>query len=278
MLYKGDLGIHMILLNVYEHLKQDYDFPLVIGGYPGDGKSHFILNLFESWYKIILKKEIKISMIDQISQDYEQWLRKFKELQPYDMNVFDEGTRSLDAKDFMKKVSKDLNKLSDVFRCKKFLWVVVLPNYFRLNKTLREDRVRSLIWINKRGQYKFYTKTGLKYLNGYNEGKNIKNMNLARPFHVSTCPEYKGILREAYEKQKAEGVESVLDEVISNLGDSSKKHNQTTAEVYKDEVKKLREEGLKVREIADKLELSVGTVQKCVTIARVENMERETKK
>lgn len=258
-----------LLKNVYRHMQDDYDFPVVIHGYPGNGKSHLALHLLETWYRVILQQPVTEDMVSQISQSYNEWLKQFKKIGPYDMNVFDEGSRDLDSLDFMTKISKDLKKLADVFRCKKFFWVVVLPSYFRLNKALREDRIRCLIWVNKRGEYKVYSKFGLEFLNALNERRSRKTMYVARPIHNGSFSEYKGVLRKPYEEQKEGGVDEVLDEVIGNV-QKDKNSNKNTTDIYMDEVMQKKKEGKTIRAIAQDLGISNGTVHKCLNMAAVD--------
>jgi len=86
-------------------------------------------------------------------------------------------------------------------------------------------------------------------------------MNLARPFLISRFPEYKGILREPYEKKKVEGVDEVIDQVI--LG-SQKKKPQTMVELYKDKVKELYLKGKTNRDTAKLLGISTMSVSRCI--------------
>ena len=265
MLYKGDLGVITILQNVKAHMDMDYDFLLPIVGDTGAGKSRFALNLMETWYRVILKQPVTADMISHVSQDYGSWLKNFQNIKPYDINIYDECSRDLSSRDFMTRMSKDLNKLFDVCRSKRFFSIVILPNFFRLNKALREDRLRGLIWIPKRGSYKLYSKEGIKYLNGYNANRKIKSMHLARPFHSSCFPDYKGVMLENYIKQKDEGVDEVLAEVIGNL--EPKINSRTTiAEIMKPKVQKLIKQGKNYKEIAKELNVSNGTVTRAVTL------------
>ena len=251
MVYKTDGFLTIILLNIYEHLKKNYDYTLIVVGDTGTGKSMFCLHLLETWYKIVLKEEFNKGHIKNINTDYLKWIRRFKQLKAYDMNIFDEGATSLDSKQHMEKVSKDITKLFNVFRCKRFLSVIVLPSFFYLNKYFRENRLRGLVWINERGNYRWYTKQGIKWLNANNERRTLKSMGLAYPIHENKFPDYQGVLKQSYEVMKNEGVDKILDEV---LGDNKKK--VTLVDVYKDEVKQMVADGKKHWEIRQELGIS----------------------
>jgi len=217
MFYKHDTSIITILLNVYEHLKKNYDYLLIIVGDTGTGKSHLGLQLLETWNQLILKKSVTKETAQYMASDYKVWLRNFNDLQQYEMNIYDEGATSLDSKDFMTKLSRDLSKLFNVFRAKKFFSVIILPSYFDLNKYFREKRLRGLIWVDKRGHYKFYTKIGINFLNAYNEKSNFKSMYRAHPVHESLFPEYNGCMLRPYEKEKEKTINGVLNDIIDSI-------------------------------------------------------------
>lgn len=265
MLNRSDHKMITILLNIQQHLENDYDFMCGVVGGTGDGKSRFVLDLFETWYRVILRKEVTPDMIFQVSQGYEPWVRSFKKLQPYDMSIFDESSRDLGSTDFMTKVSKNLNKLFDVFRCKRFFSIVVLPKFFRLNKALREDRLRGLFVITKRGEYKFYTRDDLFFVNALNDGSKIKNIERASCTHHNVFPDYNGVLLEPYLEQKNDGVDEVLNEVINDIaGDRVKKKSPYL--LYKDKILELRTQGKSFRAISTETELPLATVHKIWTM------------
>lgn len=266
MLYKGDLGIINILLNVYHHMDDDWDFVMVIEGDPGTGKSTFALNLLETWYKVILRKKITKEHINCIHQGYVPFLKHYKEMGAYDMNIYDESSKDLNSLDFMKKLSKDLVKLYDVFRCKRFFTVVILPKFFRLNKALREDRIRCVVEVPKRKTYKLWAKRGVTLANAFNQGRKMKRMGIIKPMHISCFPDYNGILRAAYKDQKEGGVDAVLDEVIGSAAQSTA--SMTLVDAYKTQVAELRDKGKTLPEIAKELRISVGTAHKCLTVAK----------
>ena len=254
----NDKSLLLLLHNVYSHLKLNYDFLMVIVGDTGSGKSMFGLHLLEMWYKIVLQKgSVDPELIKNVNTDYKKWVRRFKDLDAYDMNIYDEGATALDSKDAMSKLSKDLSKLFNVFRSKRFFSVIILPSFFNLNKYFRENRLRCVVWVDKRGRAKFFDKKyGVKYLNAYNERRPVKDMNRARPFLIVNFPDYKGILREPYEKMKDQGVDDILDEVIERTStvDFTKDFNEIALE----KVRRSREKGKTFKKISEELGISIG--------------------
>ena len=55
------------LLNIHHHMKNlKYDYPLVICGDTGNGKSMFVLHLIDLWYNLILDEKLTLSHIKHI--------------------------------------------------------------------------------------------------------------------------------------------------------------------------------------------------------------------
>ncbi len=261
MFYKNDVRIISMLENVYYHLQNDWDYTLIVVGGTGVGKSMFALHLLECWYDLILRKGVSKELAVQMASDYKVWLDNFKRIGAYEMNTYDEGATTLDSKSHMTKLSRDLTMLFNVFRAKFFFSVIILPSFFGLNKYFREERLRGLVWVDKRGHYKFYTKTGIDFLNAYNERAIIKSMYRARPFHQAGFPDYKGVLRQAYEVEKAKTVNGVLDKVIASV-DGSSKVKSSLVDVYIDRVERMLNRGCTHKQIQDELGIGNSTVSR----------------
>lgn len=259
MFYKDDTRILTLLLNIYSHLKKEWDYVLVICGYPGTGKSKLGLNLIDTWNELILNKPVSEKTAIQMASDYRVWLKNFKTLEKYDINVYDEGGTSLDNKSWMNKLSKAIVSLFRVFRKKSFLSVIIIDDFFSLNKYVREKRVRGIIWVNKRGHYHFYTQNDIKYLNAFNERRLIKSMEVVRSFHSRQFPDYQGVMLEQYDKNKDEVVNQELDRAI---GESEPKPIPLYLQI-KDKVKYMRDKENKTfSEIAKELSTTAPTIQK----------------
>jgi len=258
------------LLNVYAHLRADYDYLLVVVGDTGTGKSMFLLHLLETWYKVVLKDpRFDASYVDRVNTVYSKWLERFRGLGAFEMNGYDEGSTSLDSKDFMTKLSKDISKLFNVFRAKKFFSVIVLPNFFNLNKYFRENRLRGLVYIPRRGQFRLFTKKQINRVNAYFEGKSLKSLDRSPYVLRGRFGDYKGVLRKAYEVQKMAGIDLLLDEVIDS---SQVVVKRDLSQLYLGDVKRLRLSGLSLRAIGLKLGISHQAV-KNILVPLVESGE-----
>jgi len=263
MFYKHDVGIIRILLNIKRGLEKNFDYVLVIAGDTGTGKSMWNLHLVEAWTKLLggkVDKKTAPTIMKQVNVEKLKWLGEFKELKRYDINTFDEGAAGLGSKQYMEMFSKTLEMLFQVVRHKMFFSVIVVPNFFRLNKFFREDRLRGLVYVNKRGHYNFYTRKQVIKLCLINEKRIIKKMNIVPSLHCGSFPDYDGVLREPYEKLKDIGVDNILDEVIEM---NKPKRNVSVLEANKNKVKKLLEMGKTSLQIREKLNIGGSTFSRC---------------
>jgi hypothetical protein len=241
MFYKHDIGMLKILLAIKQGLHEDFDYPLIVSGDTGKGKSHLILHLLEVWQRL-LGKEVTSELISQMHVDRMKWLKKFKELEPLDINIFDEGANGLGSKQYAEKFSKTLEMLFQVIRKKRFFTVIIIPNFFRLNKYFREDRLRGMIYVDKRGFYRFYTRKQIVRLCQINDRRPVKNMNVVRPFHTNKFPKYKGILLDAYNEMAMQSTDDLLNEVIE-INDETLKKGRNLSEVIAPKVFELHNNG-----------------------------------
>lgn len=258
MFYKHDTQIVTLLLNVYAHLKDDWDFLLIICGDTGTGKSRGLgLNLLELWNEVILGREVTAKTAKYIASDYEDWLKNFSTMEKYEMNIYDEGATALDSKEFATRISKDITRMFNVFRGKRFFSVIILPSFFHLNKYFRENRLRGCIWASTRGEYAFFTKKGITFLNAYNQGQKLKLMTRAYPLYRRQFPDYKGVMLKPYLKEKTDVMNKYVD------GVNGSKPPLTMVEAYKDKVLELLDKGWKEDRICKKLGISKGTLSRC---------------
>ena len=93
-----------------------------------------------------------------------------------------------------------------------------------------------MVYVDRRGHYKFFTRKQIIKLSLMNEKKIIKNMDLITPLHNKNFPDYKGKLLKAYDSQKKEGVDNILDEVIEM--NKPKETNKKKEEIIKYAIRK----------------------------------------
>lgn len=247
-----------ILLNIWHHMEVDkYDYPLVICGGTGNGKSMFQLHLIELWYRVILQQKFTAEHIRYVKNTRKDWVNNFKLLKALDINSNDEGADGITSKEGMTRFGRDIQRLYMVIRKKLFFTPILIPDYFDLPLYFRK-RVRGCFYVPKKGQFKYYTMENLKWVNGLNEGREIKKMEVTHAFFSGTFPDYNGVLRKPYDDMSNISADVILDEIIRDIDDKS----YNTVDEHYEVVKKMIEDGAKSKEIAETVGLSFRDLAK----------------
>lgn len=265
-----------MMYNIYYHMKQkNFDYPFVITGDPGLGKSMFSLHFYELWYRVILMREIDNKDMKNINSERILWLRNFKTLSAYEINLNDEGADGLSSDEAMTRFGRDIKKLYKINRKKKFLTPIIVLDYFELPPFFRK-RVRGCFWINKQGEYKYYSREGLRYLGLKNQiGNPIKSMQLAYPFITGNYPDYFGILREDYDEKSQYSADRILDEMINQNETETKINSKNLVNVATPRVKDFLSQGFNKEEIVSKLRIEKSVVTRIMNNIRAEEIEEE---
>lgn len=257
-------NIVTLMYNIYYHMKiKNFDYPFVICGEPGLGKSMFGFHFYELWYRVILKEKITLEDIKNINAERMEWLKNFKTITEYDINFNDEGADGFSSKDAMTRFGRDIEKLYKVNRKKKFLSPLIVLDFFELPPFFRR-RVRGVFYIDKQGYYKYFSKKGIVYLNAYNMNRRIKSYDVARPLFKGVFPDYKGLLREAYDEKSQDSADRILDETIGN--------NINPDDIYFNKIKELNDQGLGINKIAKKIGKSNNFVESRINKIRINNI------
>lgn len=245
-------------LNAYHGLRVlKYDFPFVICGDVGNGKSMLLLHIIELWYRVVLKQRFTPQHIRHVQKTRGDWIQNFKELEPFDINANDEGTNSLMSKESMQKFNITLNKLYNVIRKKFLVTPILIPDFFELPSWFRK-RVRCVIEVEKRGIWKLYDKESIKFANAYNMNKPIKTLRRVRPHLSGAFPDYLGVLRDPYDADVSRSVDEILNDlVMENKMDSFKVEDS-----YYSLVSASIMQGKTQRVICEELRISPKTVSK----------------
>jgi len=243
------------LHNVKHHMEiEHYDYPLIICGDTGNGKSMLLLHITELWVRVILKEKLEVSHIRHVQNTRLNWIKNFQEIKPLEINANDEGADGLMSKEQVTKFGRDIQKLYSVFRKKRFLTIILIPDFFDLPLYFRK-RVRGMIWVNKRGQFKYYTKKGIYYINQLNENRQLKRIQVAYPFFTGTFPDYTGKLRKPYDGMSFEATDNILKEMVQK-----EQSKMSSVELYDKPIRELLGKGVRVRDIAKELGVGVNTI------------------
>lgn len=266
--FKREPQLVWTLMNIRYHIETEkYDYPLVICGDTGTGKSMLNLHIIELWYRVILDRDWNVDRINHLKNTRKDWIRNFQILEPLDINANDEGADGITSKESMTRFGKDLQKLYMVFRKKFFFTIILIPDFFDLPLYFRK-RIRGVIWVKRRGIFRFYTQLGIKWLNALNESKDFKSMDRARFLFEGTFPDYVGLLRKPYDDFAQDSPNKILNEMLSDIEDNE----GSSVDANFEEVKKLIEEGVTAKDIAHDLGISTHTISK--VRKRMKNLEK----
>jgi hypothetical protein len=248
-----------LMENIYLHMKQrNFDYPFVICGDAGRGKTMFMFHFYELWYRVILKCKVTEDHIRNINGNRMDWLKNFQNIQAYEINANDEAADGISSKEAVKRFGRDVEKLYKINRKKKFISPLIVLDWFDLPPFFR-NRVRGLFYIDKQGTYKYYSKEGLKYLNAYNSNRKVKSMELARPLFTGVFPDYLGTMRDIYESKADENCDNILQEIIRDNEPNAK---GSMKDVKTKKILELKEKGKTYDEISQQLKMSKSTVSK----------------
>lgn len=246
------------MLNIYEGMSVDnYDFPMVICGEVGNGKSMFVLHFIELWYRVVLRQRLTFQHIRHLQKTRDSWIANFKKVEKFDINANDEGTNSLMSKESMTKFNITLNKLYNVCRKKLIMTPILIPDYFELPTWYRK-RIRCAIEIDKRGFFNVYDKQSLSFANAFNMSKPIKTLKRVRPYLKGCFPDYMGVLRDPYDADESKSVDEILDHLVVE----SKFENYKSEDVHYSRVSTLINQGMSHADIAKKLKIGTKTISK----------------
>lgn len=143
ILLKKVITVKQIALYAKKLSRVNKDTPLVVSGYPGEGKS-------------VLAREIA-KLFDKRYNDERNCIYSRKELLekvesfPPSAFILDEAINMLYKRDWGTAGQKELIKVLNICRSKKHLLIFVQPEFADMDKDIRNSRIRLWIYAIKRG-------------------------------------------------------------------------------------------------------------------------------
>jgi hypothetical protein len=257
--------------------KEKGDRLVAICGYEGSGKSYLALDLFEEYYDNVLKVPKNLEIFKYFCSTDVDWALALDKARnkPYYMIAHDEAINILYSKEGATKKNKEVNKLFKKIRGKRFYYLMCIPQPQRIDKEVREERLRMLLFVFKhKGQrwVAVYTKTRLdtvlpelhRMINStakdVKKRPNILDCETA-PAVICRIPEYKGRFLDMYAPQKESHMDETIDEVKEVIvGKVSKKDQKIVAkDNFVKEVKKYRRQNMNERQIRKLIGVSQAT-------------------
>lgn len=259
----------------YEDMQEsESDRMIAICGYEGSGKSYLALHLFEHWWRKVLKSTLEDKeLIKFFATNDVEWVKSFAKCGdiPYLMLAHDEAVNIIYSKDATSKQSKAINKAFKKTRGLRVYHVELIPQPQRIDKELRQDRLRTLYYVFKHGDKRYvavYPKKKLEKVLAEldrlvsSQAKDVQTtpsiLNCETlPSLLCEIPPYQGSLLELYRKKKQ-----------INMVDSVKELESIIVE--KNDKKKMKE----VRDMSIIANVKAGTPK--LKVAKMHNVTEKT--
>jgi len=130
--------------NIQKTLSTDKDFPIIIDGLTGSGKSTIAIQLSKKgcpWFDI--NKDIIFSR--------DELIEKISNAQLGSFIICDEAINILFKRDFMSRKQKFVIKLLDMCRDRNLCLIMCVPNFWSIDKHILEGRIKLRIHVAKTG-------------------------------------------------------------------------------------------------------------------------------
>lgn len=241
LVYNKDLKADLV--NIRDnYLAQEQSWIMPVTGRIGIGKSYFAMQICK-----YIDPTFNLDRICFTPEKFRECLQLYKQK----AILFDEAIIGLYAGDFMTSINRDLSKAMIMSRKYSNFIVLAIPNMRRLDKSVREDLVSSLINIKMANQmngkhrvryFKFYSRQRLnKILNNFPVRCNYKgNFPNYNPFGKEYDKLKDKSINDFFSKleKKEKGVRSfkeqkdIRNEVIQKLYESKKVTQKDIGKLY----------------------------------------------
>jgi hypothetical protein len=200
-------------LQIYKNsvFKSNFDCVLIISGFVGSGKSTLAAQIacfFDPNFNI-----------NRFYFDIEDFKQALVDLPQYSALIFDEAIEGLLAKENRRFLNSDLLKLLTKVRSKNRFVIIVLPEFFDLDKGIAMSRSHALINCKLvpdprkkelgRGRFDFYSQTKKRTL--YIKGRKDYNYHASKKDFTARFTKYFPCDYNEYEAKKALAISNSLE-------------------------------------------------------------------
>lgn len=215
---------------------QSSDRVQIISGYEGSGKSYLEMHLFDYWYSKILGLEITKQISDMFTHTNLEWGKALSFIERNKKKFYrlthDEGVSLVYAKDATTSKNKSVNKGFKQIRGLSIYHSILIPQVHRIDKELREDRIRMLLFVYKKKDKRIVAVYPKKRLNSLiaelhrqieSVAKDIKGVpNVldckTKPLFTCEIPIYEGNLLKYYHAKKQNNMKEAVDSIAEVVG------------------------------------------------------------
>lgn len=275
----------------HQMMQKDKDDKVIcITGNTGSGKSTVIKHIFDYYYTKVLKKEGNESLLKffcHTDVDYAEALHEAKDY-PYTMIVHDEAVNILYSKETITKKNRSISKLFNVIRAKKFYHIFAIPKIWRLDREVREERLKGLINVVKTSTNRYlcyYSAKKLPYIfkemeqmrKTYKDSEHDIDIRMLRTKPTFTCEfsDYKGWVQENYDLKKEENMNNAIDEVFESVKEmpNATPRKMMPLTPLQQTIADMMLEGKKQVDIAKELGIHINSLNKYVHYIRKKGVQ-----
>ena len=184
-------------------LHNDYDLFIAI-----DGRERFGKTTIGAQIAYYLDSTYNLSRCVFTADQFMEAVAKAK---PFLAIVFDEAHGYLGSRQSMSKFNRMLIKVMSEMGSKNLIVIIILPNFFELDKYPAIHRTSCLINVHQRGSFKLFNYEKKKQL--YLKGKRFYAYNVSANFH-GKFTKWFPLDKEEYQRKKDKSV--IEDQTINN--------------------------------------------------------------
>lgn len=230
---KDPLGYHKVkvyhteeILKYVLHLRikaqaKKQDSLYLVCGIEGSGKSNFTLLSYHLYSELKGEK----CDINNVTRSNDELMARYAALKRNAFVTLDEA-QELASDRWNEKKSKEIKEKFTVMRERAFISMICYPNPLKVNIYFREDRIRGVFFVKKPGCVYYYANSVeqphfaeiLDTWDKYNKSRSLKKFTRYAPDFIMYYPEYKGELRDDYDRRKDENISRVLDRGVEPVG------------------------------------------------------------
>lgn len=178
----------------------DHDCPIAVAGDEGKGKTHLELHILELYLRE-LKGSCTPEDVRLLNLDRDEWKKQLGQLKQFEPLAYDEAGELTNRRS-MSQFNVEIAQLFRVIRGNNNFMLLTIQSIFDLDSFFTKRRLKGLFYVNKRGQYYFYSQERLRALIAINQHYYVKNYFAVAPTAFGKFPKYEGVMLDAYLEKK----------------------------------------------------------------------------
>jgi excisionase family DNA binding protein len=196
---------------ISESLRNDNDHFIVMLAPPGTGKSTLFMQMGAT-----ISPNFRLN---QISYDFESFVKGISNKQRYDIFHIDEGALVLNSADRSSQ-GQMLDKLSAIMRQFNLCVGICMVDFLQLRRHFRDTRINTLVLVTKRGRYRVLTGKAIDAVRQQIRNKNGNIHAVRYPsgtfwdgYFSKDIPELNDITESSYLEMKHKNAEKFIKEL-----------------------------------------------------------------